>query len=118
MKTDAVSFNVSTQIGNGSGEIITPDEMSALLVLAHGAGAGMNHPFMKKLSSELSLIGIGSLRYNFPFMEHGKKRPDFPAVAEKTVESALQFAVGMYPDLPILAGGKSFGGRMTSQFLS
>ncbi|MDQ2658165.1 MAG: dienelactone hydrolase family protein, partial [Bacteroidota bacterium] len=81
-------------------------------------GAGMNHPFMQRLSVELISRKIGTLRYNFPYMEKGGKRPDVPAVAEKTVLQAITYAAGAFPNIRLLAGGKSFGGRMTSQALS
>jgi len=98
--------------------MVQPEKMKALLVLAHGAGAGMNHSFMIQLSDALSEQGIGSLRYNFPYMENGKKRPDPPAIATKAVQQALDKAHTLFPGTLILAGGKSFGGRMTTQYLS
>lgn len=101
-----------------SAEVYLPASSKALYVFAHGAGAGMNHSFMKELSQELAYRQIAALRYNFLFTEQKKKRPDFPAVAHKVVEAAIQKAAELFPVLPIFAGGKSFGGRMTSQFLS
>lgn len=92
--------------------------MEALLVLAHGAGAGMNHPFMTALSNELAAIDIGTLRFNFLFTEQKKKRPDVPVVAHKTIEAAIHQTKKIFPKVPVFAGGKSFGGRMTSQYLS
>jgi predicted alpha/beta-hydrolase family hydrolase len=92
--------------------------MKTLVVLAHGAGAGMNHRFMNELSEALAALGIGTLRYNFPYMENGKKRPDVPAVATKTVEMVLAKAYELFPKAKIFGSGKSFGGRMTSQYLS
>ncbi len=89
-----------------------------MLVLAHGAGAGMNHPFMTALSTELAALDIGTLRFNFPFTEQKKKKPDVPAVTHKTIEAAIQHAKKLFPKIPLFAGGKSFGGRMTSQYLS
>ena len=89
-----------------------------MLVLAHGAGAGMNHVFMKSVSQELANLNIATLRYNFLYMEQKKKRPDFPAVAHLAVAAALTKAHELYPKLPLFVGGKSFGGRMTSQYLS
>lgn len=88
------------------------------MTLAHGAGAGMNHPFMVTLSDLLAEAGIASLRFNFPFIEHNKRRPDFPAVAHKTVEAAILHARETFPLLPLFVAGKSFGGRMSSQYLS
>lgn len=101
-----------------SAEVITPEMPKAVYVFAHGAGAGMQHPFMKSLSEELATRGIASLRYNFLYMEQKKKRPDFPAVAHQAVAAAIDKARQLFPDIPLVAGGKSFGGRMTSQYLS
>jgi uncharacterized protein len=84
-------------------------------VFAHGAGAGMNHPFMQRASVALEARGIATHRYEFPYMQAKKSRPDPPAVAEAAVRNAVAEAARTYPALPILAGGKSFGGRMTSQ---
>lgn len=116
MKTQAIS--VTTPSGDVSGELIVPPDMTAIYVFAHGAGAGMAHSFMVSLSEELAQHGIATLRFNFPFMENRKGRPDFPPVAEGTVEAAINQAHTLYPDTPIFAGGKSFGGRMSSQLLS
>lgn len=113
-----VTIEVSERTGSVSGLIIKPPKMTAMMVLAHGAGAGMSHRFMETLATMLGESGIGTFRFNFPYMEQGKKRPDVPAVAEKTVASALNKAHDLFPALPIIAAGKSFGGRMTSQFLS
>lgn len=113
-----VTIKVSERTGSVSGLIIKPPKMTAMMVLAHGAGAGMSHRFMETLATMLGESGIGTFRFNFPYMEQGKKRPDVPAVAEKTVASALNKAHDLFPALPIIAAGKSFGGRMTSQFLS
>ena len=118
MKTKKVSLSVSESIGSVTGEIITTDDMTSLYVFAHGAGAGMNHPFMRRLSEELASLKIGTFRFNFPYMEKGGKRPDVPAVAEKAVIRAIERVHQAFPDIPLLAGGKSFGGRMTSQALS
>jgi predicted alpha/beta-hydrolase family hydrolase len=85
------------------------------LALAHGAGAGMTHPFMADVAGELAERGIATLRYQFPYMEQGSKRPDTPAVAQATVRAAVAEAARRLPALPLFAGGKSFGGRMTSQ---
>ena len=84
-------------------------------MFAHGAGAGMNHPFMQRAAEALEARGIATYRYNFPYMEAKKSRPDSPAVAEDAVRKAVAEAARRHPGLPILAGGKSFGGRMTSQ---
>ncbi len=92
-----------------------PDGATWLLALAHGAGAGMRHPFMEAAASALAERGVATLRYQFPYMEAGHKRPDRPAVAYATVRAAVAAAAVRASDLPLLAGGKSFGGRMTSQ---
>lgn len=107
-----------TKSGNVSAEVYEPTSPKALFVFAHGAGAGMHHPFMKALSTELANLGIATLRYNFLYMEQKKKRPDFPAVAHLAVAAAVEKAHALFPSLPILAGGKSFGGRMTSHYFS
>lgn len=86
----------------------------ALLVLAHGAGAGMEHPFMSGMAEALANVGISTLRYQFPYVEQGRRRPDTPKVAMRTVRAAVAAATGEAGDLPVFAGGKSFGGRMTS----
>ncbi len=117
-------FKVSTysikvnEVDSVSAEVYIPESSKALFVFAHGAGAGMNHSFMIALSQELASHQIATLRYNFLYMENKKKRPDFPAVTHKAVAAAIKKASEVFPDIPLIAGGKSFGGRMTSQFLS
>lgn len=86
-----------------------------LLVLAHGAGAGMRHPFLGKLAAELAAVDVATFRYQFPYMERHRRAPDSPPVLTSTVRAAAHAAAETAPDLPILAGGKSMGGRMTSQ---
>src|SRR5829696_9236685 len=98
-----------------SGLFCRPAEAHTCLVLAHGAGAGMNHSFLEAFSAEAAERGIATLRYQFPFMQQGKKRPDAPSLAHATVRAAVGQASRLTPDLPLFAGGKSFGGRMTSQ---
>jgi uncharacterized protein len=98
-----------------SGILIAPRESEACFVVAHGAGAGMQHPFMAKLANDLAALRIATLRYQFPYMERRGKRPDTPAVCHATVRAAVAVASGLVPGLPLIAGGKSFGGRMTSQ---
>ena len=88
------------------------------MTLAHGAGAGMNHEFMVTISKSLAEKDIATLRFNFPFMEKQKRRPDSPAVAHKTIEVAINKAHEFFPSLPVFASGKSFGGRMSSQYLA
>jgi uncharacterized protein len=92
-----------------------PANAHRLLVLAHGAGAGMKHPFLESLASELGEVGVATLRYQFPYMQFGGRRPDPPKVLHATVAIAVQAAAAAAPDLPLLAGGKSMGGRMTSE---
>jgi len=94
---------------------IRPTSAHACLVLAHGAGAGMVHPSLETLARDLGERGIATLRYQFPFMELGGKRPDAPGVAHATVRAAVSTALALASDLPLFAGGRSFGGRMTSQ---
>jgi predicted alpha/beta-hydrolase family hydrolase len=92
-----------------------PTDARACYVLAHGAGAGMKHPFMAAVAAELAERGIATLRYQFPYMEKGGKRPDPPKVAHAAVRAAVSEAARLLPNVPLFAGGKSFGGRMTSQ---
>jgi len=98
-----------------SGLLHAPPNARACYVLAHGAGAGMTHPFMAAVAAGLGERGIATLRYQFPAMEAGRKRPDPPALAQATVRAAVAAAARELPRLPLVAGGKSFGGRMTSQ---
>ena len=95
--------------------LIRPKNARWLLALAHGAGAGMTHPFMENLTNELSSVAIATFRYQFPYMEQRRRVPDPPAILTATVAAAVQTAKKAAPDLPLLAGGKSMGGRMTSQ---
>lgn len=92
-----------------------PPGARRILVLAHGAGAGMSHPFMEHLSSRLANVGIATLRYQFPYMEARRRVPDPPPVLTATVAAAVRTASEAATGLPLLAGGKSMGGRMTSQ---
>jgi len=98
-----------------SGLWLAPPEAVACLVVAHGAGAGMRHPFLAGLAAELASRGIATLRYQFPYMDAARKRPDTPPVCHATVRAAVAAAERLAPELPLFAGGKSFGGRMTSQ---
>ena len=118
MSTKNVSLQVSPEIGGVSAEFIIPEKPICILTLAHGAGAGMSHSFMVALSEALAENKIGTLRFNFPFIENKKGRPDLPAVAHKTIETALQHAKKKYPSQPVFLSGKSFGGRMSSQYLA
>lgn len=92
-----------------------PPNARACYVLAHGAGAGMTHPFIASVADGLAERGIATLRYQFPYMERRSKRPDGPKLAQATVRAAVAEAARRVLDLPLIAGGKSFGGRMTSQ---
>ena len=98
-----------------SGLLMAPTAARACYVLAHGAGAGMTHPFMESTANGLARRGIATLRYQFPYMEQGGKRPDPPKLAHATVRAAVAAAAKTMPGTPLIAGGKSFGGRMTSQ---
>ena len=100
--------------GYVSGLFQSPPKAKACYVFAHGAGAGMNHAFMAAAAEGLSERGIAALRYHFPYMEKGSKRPDSPKVAHASVRAAVAEASRLAPNLPLYAGGKSFGGRMTS----
>jgi predicted alpha/beta-hydrolase family hydrolase len=92
-----------------------PAQALACYVFAHGAGAGMAHPFMQSMADELGARGIATLRYQFPYVERGSRRPDPPELCHATVRAAVLKAADLAPTLPCFAGGKSFGGRMTSQ---
>jgi uncharacterized protein len=100
--------------GEVSALLLRPEKAHRLLVLAHGAGAGMKHPFLEKLSGELAGVGVATLRYQFPYMEQRRRIPDSPAVLTATVAAAVRAASEAAPGLPLFAGGKSMGGRMTS----
>ena len=110
----------SLRIGIGpneavSGLLMRPPQSSACYVFAHGAGAGMTHASMETFAAGLGQRGIATLRYQFPYMEKGSKRPDAPPVAHAAVRAAVAEAGRRCPALPLIAGGRSFGGRMTSQ---
>src|ERR1700754_548584 len=114
MITQSLKLNIENA-PSVSALLLRPDNARACFVFAHGAGAGMSHPFMETVATGLSDRGIASLRYQFPYMEKGSKRPDAPAVAHAAVRAAVKEAARCCPRLPLIAGGKSFGGRMTSQ---
>jgi uncharacterized protein len=109
-----VQFKATDRFGKVSAVLLRPPEAQWLLVLAHGAGAGMYHSFMNAVSEELARQSIATFRYQFPYMEQRGGRPDLPAVLVATVRAAVQAATEAAPELPLLAGGKSLGGRMTS----
>src|SRR6476620_10433186 len=101
--------------GTTSGLLDVPADPRACYVFAHGAGAGMHHTFMAAIAGGLAERGVATLRFQFPYMEQGSKRPDLPKVAHGAVRAAVQEAAARLPGVPLFAGGKSFGGRMTSQ---
>src|SRR6478609_10163195 len=101
--------------GSVSALLTRPEQARACYVFAHGAGAGMRHASMEAIASGLAERGIATLRYQFPYMEKGSKRPDPPALAQATVRAAVAEAAKVCAGLPLIAGGKSFGGRMTTQ---
>jgi predicted alpha/beta-hydrolase family hydrolase len=114
------SRNERVTIGVGanhsvSGMFDRPDAARAAFVLAHGAGAGMEHPSMQAIAAGLAERGVATLRYQFPYIERKSRRPDPPALCHATVRAAVAEAARLAPDLPLIAGGRSFGGRMTSQ---
>ncbi len=114
MKTQSLSFVATGSTGVVSGLLMKPRDARALYVFAHGAGAGMTHTFMTRMSEKLAEQGIATLRYNFPYMERKSKRPDQHTVLFATVQAAVAEAARHARGLPLFAGGKSMGGRMTS----
>ena len=109
---------VTLQVNEGctvSGLLDVPANARACFVFAHGAGAGMNHASMASVAGDLAQQGIATLRYQFPYMERGSRRPDPPALCHATVRAAVAEAARAAPGLTLIAGGRSFGGRMTSQ---
>jgi predicted alpha/beta-hydrolase family hydrolase len=100
--------------GHVSALWLRPDAARAALALAHGAGAGMRHPFVESVAQRLAARGVATLRYQFPYMERGARRPDPPSLAVACVRAAVEVAQKLAEGLPLFAGGKSFGGRMTS----
>lgn len=113
--TQALPLKFPVGDAETSGLWLAPDDARACLVLAHGAGAGMAHKSMSAIADGLAARGVATLRYNFLYMERGSKRPDAPALAHAAVRSAIDEAERRAPRLPLFAGGRSFGGRMTSQ---
>lgn len=107
-------IDTGTKSGQVSALLTRPDDAFALMVLAHGAGAGMRHPFMEMVATGLASRRIATLRYQFPYMEAGLNRPDWPATLEATVRAAVAAAQEIAPGVSLFAGGKSLGGRMTS----
>lgn len=116
MPTRSSSLTIPLASGDtSSGLLQVPANAEACYVFAHGAGAGMNHAFMAAIAQGLAERGIATLRFNFPYMKQGSKRPDSPAVAHAAVRAAVAEASRQLPDVPLFAGGKSYGGRMTTQ---
>ncbi len=109
-----LSFAAGPNGSRVSGLLLRPESARVLYVLAHGAGAGMRHPFLETLARALAEREVATLRYHFPYMERRASRPDPPAVAATTVRAAVAEAARVAPGLSLVAGGKSFGGRMTS----
>ena len=107
-------LDLGPDLGFVSALLERPPDAWLLYVLAHGAGAGMRHSFLEAISATLSSRGVATFRYQFPYMEAGSRHPDSPAAAEATVRAAVSAATEAAPELPVIAGGKSFGGRMTS----
>ncbi len=113
-KETSLRIKISDSIGEVSALLSMPSKASCLLVLAHGAGAGMKHPFMLGVAASLFEQGIAVLRFNFRYMEKGKKGVDPPAIAVKTISRVFEEAQKIAKGIPVFAGGKSFGGRMSS----
>jgi predicted alpha/beta-hydrolase family hydrolase len=118
MTATPVATESRITVPDGAGEVgallMLPERPSCLLVLGHGAGAGMRHAFMERVAIELAARGIATFRYEFPYVARGRGAPDRPPVLTATVRAAVDAAAAAAPDLPLLAGGKSMGGRMTS----
>jgi uncharacterized protein len=113
-----LDIEVGNTIGKVSGVLLRPPDAWATYVLAHGAGAGMRHRFMESIAQALAERGIATLRYQFPYLEAGSRRPDPPGVLEAAVRAAAAKAREIAPELPVFAGGKSLGGRMTSNAMA
>ncbi|HEX3945422.1 MAG TPA: alpha/beta family hydrolase, partial [Rhizomicrobium sp.] len=115
--TSAFEREIKISVGDGevSGLLIVPPNARAGYVLAHGAGVGMRHVFMGAVARGLAERGLATLRYQFPYMEQGRKRPDSPKLARSAVRAAVKEAGELLPSLPLIAGGKSYGARMTSE---
>jgi uncharacterized protein len=107
-------LDLGDELGRVSALLVRPAHAWVLYVLAHGAGAGMRHPFLEATSAALAGRGVATLRYQFPYLQAGRRRPDPPTVLEATVRAAVSNAGEIAPELPIIAGGKSMGGRMSS----
>jgi predicted alpha/beta-hydrolase family hydrolase len=110
----SLRINISKSIGDVSALFYSPGDAEYVLVFAHGAGAGMKNKFMEQVSLSLAELEIATLRFNFPYIEKGKKMPDTKPVCVATINSVVEKASKLCPGIPLFAGGKSFGGRMTS----
>ena len=116
MKAGQTRLTIALAAGGTTSALLDrPAQARACYVLAHGAGAGMEHPFMAALAGGLAERDIATLRFQFPYMEQGSKRPDTPKVAQAAVRAAVEEARRRLPGMPVFAGGKSFGGRMATQ---
>ena len=114
IRAEPLSFVATAGKGRVSALLSRPGSARWLLVFGHGAGAGMRHRFMQDMSARLAAAGLATLRYQFPYMEAGSRRPDARPILLATVRAAVDAARAAVPELPLLAGGKSMGGRMTS----
>jgi predicted alpha/beta-hydrolase family hydrolase len=114
MQAEAVTLDVPGA-QSVSGLLLRPPDAFACYVMAHGAGAGMQHAFMDACAQELAQLGVATLRFQFPYVERGSRRPDPASICHATVRAAVRYAQGLHPALPLIAGGRSFGGRMSSQ---
>jgi predicted alpha/beta-hydrolase family hydrolase len=115
LETTELQIDLGPEQGRVSAILERPADAWLLYVLAHGAGAGMRHRFLESIAAALASRGVATFRYQFPYLEQGRRRPDPPAVLEATVRAAVIRAAEAAPELPIIAGGKSLGGRMTSR---
>jgi hypothetical protein len=113
-----ILLDVGERVGKVDALLKMPAQPRLLYVFAHGAGAGMQHSFMSNIADRLHELNVATFRYQFPYMQSGGKRPDVPAVLEATVRAAIHFTHEQLPGVPLIAGGKSMGGRMTSQLLA
>ena len=116
--TKEITLRVSERVGEVAALLMRPPDARWLLVFAHGAGAGMRHAFMESVAVEFASVGVATFRYQFPYVQQKRSRPDPPAVLTATVRAAIAAAAEASPDLRLLAGGKSLGGRMTSTAFS
>lgn len=112
------TFTATAEKGDVSALLLQPLEMNALLVFAHGAGASIEHQHMQSLAEAFAGVGVGTLRFNFPYMQAGGSRTDSKAVCVETFGAAIALANSVAPAVPMLVGGHSFGGRMSSHYVS